>query len=134
MARTCADRFVEVERSSGVSGGIKKPKKIDLDSGFSSTVGLLRGLGGEHPKEKAMTVRGSAPDSVLEEYYDAAMAIGSFVFTGFDTLDTEVQRIEGIMTDTITELQGLEDDAADEVTAHLKDLDQIGLDGGKKKP
>lgn len=110
----------------------KKSKKISVDAGFESVVGTLKGLGGEHPKESNMIVSDSAPDDILSDYYVVAEKIGSRVFKGFDALDTEVQRIEGIMTDAVKELQGLEDSAATDIKGRLKELDQIGDKPGQK--
>jgi hypothetical protein len=114
-----------------VGAANKKSQKIGVDAGFQQVVGSLKGLGGEHPKESSMIVQGSAPDEILSGYYVIAGQIGPQVFKGFSTLDKEVQRIEGIMTDAVTELQQLEDAAVTEVQSHLKDLDRIGEPGKK---
>lgn len=115
-----------------MSAGKKNSKSIGVDAGFSEILGALRGLGGEHPKESSMTVQGGVPDEILGEYYALAGKIGPQVFKGFDLLDTEVQRIEGIMTDAVNELQGLEESAVTEINGQLKVLDKIGSDADKK--
>lgn len=115
-----------------MSAAKKKSKKISVDAGFQEVVGALRGLGGEHPQKSSMTVQGSVPDDILAGYYSVAGNIGERVFKGFDALDTEVQRIEGLMTTAVKELQDVEDDAANEIKGQLKTLDQIGSDADKK--
>lgn len=114
-----------------MSAAKKKSKKISVDAGFEEVVGALKGLGGEHPKESGMTVQGSVPDEILGGYYQTADLIGTRVFSGFNILDTEVQRIEGIMTSAVKELQGLEDSAVTEINGQIKILDKIIPDAKK---
>lgn len=94
-----------------------------MSNDLEQLVGRLRDLAESHPGNGAMSQASGLDAGIATQYYEVVQRVGQGVASAAQALDRDLQRVERLMTASVADLRGVENDAAERLQRLLEEVE-----------